>query len=81
VEVGSRGWNKGGVSSWEGIESASATIMSGMTFYLTLAREGEGRGGRVRGGEGGRGREGEGGREWEALLTVCLLLECACGQG
>ena len=54
--------------------------MVGLTFYLTLAREGEGR-------EGG-GREGRGGREGErgrgrgrAGDLVSLLLECACGQG
>ena len=81
------------MSSWEGIESASATIMVGLTFYLTLAREGEGREGGGREGEGGkgdggRGREGRGGREGEggrgrgrAGGLVTLLLECACGQG
>ena len=43
-----------GERSREGIESAAATIVGGLTFYLTLAREGEGR--EVR---GGKGKEGE----------------------
>jgi len=51
----------------EGIESATATILSlvatimcGLTFYLTLNREGSGREGES---EGWEGREREGGRE------------------
>ena len=51
--------------------------MGGLTFYLTLAREGEGREGegrgRVRDEEGGGGEGGGRREELEAILTMCLF--------